>query len=592
MAELHSQSTPIQTIYDWYRQDKLIVNRRYQRKLVWTLEEKQKLIDSIINRYPVPAILVAEIDGTEEKYEIIDGLQRLHALLSFIETSYPTQVDTYFDLSYFPTANDLAENGTFETDETNKKIPSSLCSTILNYPLSVSIVRKATEEEINDIFDRINTYGHRLSDQERRQAGIQSKFSNCVRKIACAVRGDISEDKLFLYNMPSISIDLPKSKHGYQVRADEVFWMRQGILRSTELRDSEDEQCIADILSCMIGANLIDRSKIALDSIYDQSNDEYERINLALELYGEEKVVEEFKFCLEEIEKICSAGEEAKLREIVFERRTNNSFPSVFAAVFIAIFECGVKREHKISNYKDVRSALTAISTRVKAGQGGAKKADRRKNIDVIKGLIDSYFIKDKNIKATIYSDHKITDIEAELRRSQIELPNYELKQGILNLASKNDPEYTKMLDKLLRTISAIANNGNGSSGKIIIGVADDEKDARKIKHADKIDYKKIGDNFVVGVNREAKKLKKTTEQYVSIIKNHISNSKLSNTTKTSILSNIDYHSYFGLGILIINIPKQKEITYLGEEIFCRQGSEVHKVTSPKDIIALGARFQ
>ncbi|WP_442951683.1 DUF262 domain-containing protein [Paenibacillus sp. GYB003] len=55
---------------------KLIVNRRYQRKLVWTKDEKSQLIDTMIKRYPLPLILLAEveIDGVA-KYEIIDGMQ-------------------------------------------------------------------------------------------------------------------------------------------------------------------------------------------------------------------------------------------------------------------------------------------------------------------------------------------------------------------------------------------------------------------------------------------------------------------------------------------------------------------------------------
>jgi uncharacterized protein with ParB-like and HNH nuclease domain len=53
MTELSSQPTPLQTIYNWYRNGSLLVDRRYQRKLVWTLLEKQKLIDSILNAYPI-----------------------------------------------------------------------------------------------------------------------------------------------------------------------------------------------------------------------------------------------------------------------------------------------------------------------------------------------------------------------------------------------------------------------------------------------------------------------------------------------------------------------------------------------------------
>jgi hypothetical protein len=90
-------------------------------------------------------------------------------------------------------------------------------------------------------------YGHRLSDQERRQSGIQNDFSDLVRNIACKVRGDASPIIMPLRMMPEISIDLPMMKHGYDVKAENVFWCEQGILRATDLRDSMDEQCIADI---------------------------------------------------------------------------------------------------------------------------------------------------------------------------------------------------------------------------------------------------------------------------------------------------------------------------------------------------------
>ena len=38
----------IEAIYTDFREGKLEVNRRYQRKLVWSLDQKQSLIDSAI----------------------------------------------------------------------------------------------------------------------------------------------------------------------------------------------------------------------------------------------------------------------------------------------------------------------------------------------------------------------------------------------------------------------------------------------------------------------------------------------------------------------------------------------------------------
>jgi hypothetical protein len=58
-TELSVRSESIQRLYDLYVNDRFRVNRRYQRKLVWTVEEKQRLIDSIAKDLPVPLFLVA-----------------------------------------------------------------------------------------------------------------------------------------------------------------------------------------------------------------------------------------------------------------------------------------------------------------------------------------------------------------------------------------------------------------------------------------------------------------------------------------------------------------------------------------------------
>ncbi len=133
MAELASQPTSIQSIYAWYGEDKLFVNRRYQRKLVWTLEEKQRLVESILKKYPVPAILIAERESVPGTYEIIDGLQRLHAIVSFVETSFATLDGKLFDLKYFPTAKTRADEGLFEPQTSDTNLSQREVSTFLDY---------------------------------------------------------------------------------------------------------------------------------------------------------------------------------------------------------------------------------------------------------------------------------------------------------------------------------------------------------------------------------------------------------------------------------------------------------------------------
>jgi hypothetical protein len=587
MADLASQPTSVQTAYTWFREGKLLVNRRYQRKLVWTLLEKQKLIESLLKKYPVPAILLAERDGSPGTFEIIDGLQRLHSIVSFIENSFPLVDGRHFNVDQFPTAKTAAAEGAFEIKK-GSLIGSREVSTILDYSLALSVMRNATDHEVNDVFDRINTYGHRLSDQERRQAGVQNEFSTTVRELSCLLRGDISSDILPLQSMPSISIDLPMSNHGYEVKADEVFWVDQGILRSTDLRDSLDEQCIADITACIVGGQLIERAKDALDEIYVKDTSESERILNALEVYGSDKISDEVTYCVDELLKVCAIEPRTKLRNLIFAKNTN-AFPSVFAVILIAFHEMIVGEGKKIANYAGVKESLRDLSNRIEWGRKATAPEERRKNIDSVKGIIGSNFVKAKMAKQ-IYSNHTTVDIEAVVRRSEIELANYELKQGLLTLTDGSG-EDSEMINKVVKTISAIANIGPKSTGTILIGITDKKADADRIKKLDGTEPKKIGKRFVVGVNREAKRMGISVEKYFSKWKDGIKNSGLSMGLRNAVLSNLDFNSFYGLGVIAITIPPQSELSYVGEELFWRDGDATVLARTPKEIAGIASRF-
>lgn len=589
MAELASQPTSIQSLYAWYGDDKLYVNRRYQRKLVWTLQEKQKLIESILRKYPIPAILIAERGQPTGTYEIIDGLQRLHAIVSFVETTYSTLDGRYFDLKYFPTAKSRADSGEFEETSSTARLNQKEISTILDYNLAISVMRNASEAEINDVFGRINTYGHRLSDQERRQAGVQNEFAEMVRELSCTLRGDASSNVLPLKLMPSISIDLPMTKHGYEIQAEEVFWVSQGILRSTDLRDSMDEQCVADIAACVVRGELIERSKDTLDEIYTTDSAASKQLSDALDAYGQTRFADEFKFCVDEILSICNNGSDEKLRDIIFSKRTTNAFPSVFAVLVIALHELIVKEKKAISDYAACKKAFRNIADRIETGRKATSAEERRKNVDAVKGIISPHCVS-KDISSSIYNNHTATDVEALIRRSEIEIANYELKQGIMTLSTKRAMD-ADVLTKIIRTICAIANNGKGGNGKILIGVCDKMVDAKRIQELDGVEAKKVGKRLVVGVAREAKLLKVTPEAYFAKIKQAIQNSDLSSSLRDAVLSNMDFNSFYGLGVVVITIPEQSELSYVGEEVYWRNGDSTELAKSPKQIASLAKRF-
>jgi hypothetical protein len=390
--------------------------------------------------------------------------------------------------------------------------------------------------------------------------------------------------------MPSISIDLPKTKHGYEVRADEVFWVNQGILRSTELRDSMDEQCIADIVACVVGGSLIERSKTKLDDIYTEGEVESDRILTALEIYGSDKVSDEFLFCVQEVLKVCAEGEDKKLREIIFKQRNTNAFPSTFAIILLAFYELIVGEGKEISDYAAVKKSLTDSSERIEVGQKATSPEERRKNIDIIKALVGASFIVSKDNAKKIYTNHTTIDIESVIRRSEIELGSYELKQGLLELVPGGGVD-AGMIDKVVKTIGAIANNGPNAEGKILIGVTDRPAHADRVLEIDGTQAHKVGKRFVVGVYREATRLGISVEQYFTLWKEGIKKSNLSDAVRDAVLSNMDFNSFFGLGVIVITIPPQSELSYVGDEVYWRNGDATELADSAKTIAGIAKRF-
>jgi hypothetical protein len=216
----------VQEAYRLYRDDKFFVNRKYQRKLVWTQNEKESLIDSIVSDYPIPLILFAEKSTNGNSfYEIIDGMQRLNAIFGFIEQEFAVK-DEYFDVAQFTRAKQAAESGAFVELKEVKYLKATSCADFLDYQLAVTIFPSVNDSQVTEVFGRINSGGQQLSWQEKRQAGKVNEFSTLVRRLASEIRGDASREILSLSEMPEISIDTARRGLGYSLKAEEIFWCK------------------------------------------------------------------------------------------------------------------------------------------------------------------------------------------------------------------------------------------------------------------------------------------------------------------------------------------------------------------------------
>ncbi|MDS9876176.1 DUF262 domain-containing protein [Pseudomonas protegens] len=569
--------------YRLYREDRLIVNRKYQRKLVWTLAEKQKLIDSLVSDYPIPLIMLADASrGSDTYYEIMDGMQRLNAIFSFIENGFDLN-GAFFDVQEFARAKQAAEAGIFEPVDRNvsELLPPNVCANIVDYQLAVTIFPIESEAQVTDVFGRINSGGRQLSSQEKRQAGRVDDFSMVVRELASEVRGDASREILPLSGMPEISIDSLRSSMGYTLKTEEIFWCRQGILRSQQLRDSEDEEMILDICASIVLGEPIARSKELFDKIYDESESECNRVRRAFYTYGGDRLKEEVKVTMSVLNQIIAGYNDAPntLRAVV-NPASGNPIKNSFYSIFMALHNLVVVNEKTPEDYVKIMQAITGLQTSLVASANYATTPDRVKNVDKTIGLIQRYFVK-RDPPMWRHGAGLALDMENALRRSRLETSRYECKQGLLRLNDERDFD-VDLPSKIIETICGIANVGPDADGFLFLGVADKKAYADRIAALDSVQPVLIGSRYIVGLDREMKVLNMDAEQYLERFLQHVRKSELCEPLKSQVLSQSDFVEFKGLSVLRIRVPAQSSVSFLGDNAFIRENSSTVEAKGKK----------
>lgn len=579
---LDIDSRTTEQLYDWFLKGNLIVNRRYQRKLVWSLEEKTSLISSMLQQYPIPLLLFVTIN---EQREILDGMQRLEAIMSFIEQRF-TLNGQYFDLDSIALTKELKDNGTLT--QKNPVLSRESSATIARYRFAISEY-SSTDANIDEVFRRINSNGKILSKQELRSAGTVSNFSELVRSISTAIRGDTSHsDIMNLKQMHKISISNDRLEYG--VNIDNHFYIKHHILTRRSIRDSADEELIANILAYISLEEKPTSGSTSLDTFYGQGNSSHAQgLRQQLEAYiqtnNANSLKQNFIAVYELITTLYDEKNETFRSHILGDENSSQECPRYYQAVFLAIYDLIFNKNMQLSDKNGLFEQLknTGNSVIIVTDGGRWAASTREKSVNDLIAMITRYF----QPAPQRYVNHAwITEIRNLLTNSRTEQPSYDFKQGFFNISGNHNFD-DGCLKGILQTCVAINNISKSAKGYILVGIAETKATAERIQQLYGVSPIEFNGFYINGIDHEAMISSGSIDDYFMLIKQKIQEYNFSETLKQQLLKNIEFCSYSGLHILKIEIQSTGEVCDFENQFYIRQGSSTEPLTDAQQISAL-----
>ncbi len=518
-------------------------------------------------------------------------MQRLNAIFSFVENDYSLDDGTYFDLSTTALTKDLLDKGILT--QKFPKLDREKCVRIVSYELPYSIYNESNPDIIDEVFKRINSNGQHLSRQEIRQAGATSEFAQLVRVLSTQIRGDVSHyDTLLLSQMKEISICQDASGNG--INAESVFWVQENIINKEDLRQSMDEELVADILAAMVFTPIPPSNVSVLDEYYGfksvDSEAREKKLEDAILSINPEKLSDYFLYVLDEIKKVFYNRAKTIIGQILGPRTYRG--PRYFQVLFVAFYELLIRQEKKIIDYDQLYNELDNISSRTMniAGGGGWWASKEKTDLVAATAAVISHCFVDRTDGDPMYYSYT-TEVETLLKQSRTENSQYDFKQGVYNLSTgiRNDAAIVK----IFKTLTAMANLGKNAVGYVIIGVADKFEDSEKLRQRYKADAIKVGSFYITGVDGEVHEFHNGDyEAYNAIIRNAIGHMPIPEHYRRQIGSKMRMVNYNSKSIIILKIVCDNGAVMFDNAYYTRTGaSNDPEPVSPQSMPAFFAKF-
>ena len=169
MVHWNSSPHPISDIRDWSDAGRLELRPDFQRREVWSTPARVMLMDTILRDVPMPKIFLASSIKDGRTYRVvIDGQQRISAILAFLRNDFP------LDEPY----------GGKATGKHFCDLDRATQDRLLSYQIDFNEAINPSDKEVREVYARVNKYTVPLTKQELRRADFPGNFLNISEELA------------------------------------------------------------------------------------------------------------------------------------------------------------------------------------------------------------------------------------------------------------------------------------------------------------------------------------------------------------------------------------------------------------------------
>jgi hypothetical protein len=235
--EIHTDAYPmsIGEIMSLYRDGEIDIHPEFQRFFRWSPLQKSKFIESILLGIPIPSLFVSQReDGV---WDVVDGVQRLSTIFEFTgilkdEKDKEKPHLRLIGTDYLPLLDDKVWE---DKKQPKQSLPNSLRLAFKRAKLDLKIIKKESDQNTKyDLFERLNSLGSHLSDQEMR---------NCIMVM---INRDFFKWFMDLVKHPSFQTTIAISDRALDERYDMELALRFIILTREPEKDIRNIKDIGD----------------------------------------------------------------------------------------------------------------------------------------------------------------------------------------------------------------------------------------------------------------------------------------------------------------------------------------------------------